>query len=142
MLQPPSLHTTLQTDRPLDVRTYIEPARRFEVSHPSMWPHKCFVMIPTITVNMAHVAQSLWLCVRVRVRLLFPSDFLRQMDQTKMTMVSYLRTNTLQSTSLLTVYLSFSRSSHKKQVVLQTFNICYTIRITHKRSTSVYVNLY
>lgn len=76
-----------------------------------MWPHKCFVMIPTITVNMAHVAQSLWLCVRVRVRLLFPSDFLRQMDQTKMTMVSYLRTNTLQSTSLLTVYLSFSRSS-------------------------------
>lgn len=98
-----------QTDRPLDVRTYIEPARRFEVSHPSMWPHKWFVMIPTITVNMAHVAQSLWLCVRVR--LLFPSDFLRRMDQTKMTMVSYLRTNTLQSTLLLTVYLSFSRSS-------------------------------
>lgn len=80
-----------------------------------MWAHKWFVMIPTITVNMAHVAQSLCLCVRVC--LLFSSDLLRQMDQTKMTMVSYLRTNTLQSTSLLTVYPSVG-VSFKKQVVV------------------------
>lgn len=46
-----------------------------------MRAHKWFVMIPTITVNMAHVSQSL--CLSVRVRLLFPSDFLQQMDQTQ-----------------------------------------------------------
>lgn len=133
MLQPPSLQPPR---REAGGRIL---SRRFEVSHPSMWAHKWFVMIPTITVNMAHVAQSLCLCVRVC--LLFSSDFLRQMDQTKMAMVSYLRTNTLQSTSLLTVYPSVG-VSFKKQVVLWSYHInCYGLSTIHTQSKSVHVNI-